>query len=291
MVTENFVQGGLVVPLALRQPPQHQHARHAELAAGELPGRVPPTHTDQAGASPRGSSSPVCTSITWVVASGSCPAPRTAPVPTRAPSTTMQREPTNASSSTTTGTAFGGSSTPPMPTPPDRWTFLPICAHGADGGPGVHHGAGVDVGPDVHERRHQHRARGHVGPPADDGAGHRADALQVRGQRHPVVVAEVADLGADHRQEPEREQDGPLGPLVHDDLAGVRVRPRHPRRAGVERSTAAVTISRAAASSGSSSARRSHSSSIRTDKIERGGTTAEDGDTFMASEPSGRTSD
>ena len=33
------------------------------------------------------------------------------------------------SSSTTTGTAFGGSSTPPMPTPPDRCTFLPIWAH------------------------------------------------------------------------------------------------------------------------------------------------------------------
>ena len=41
----------------------------------------------------------------------------------------MHRDPTNASSSTTTGTALGGSSTPPIPTPPDRWTFLPIWAH------------------------------------------------------------------------------------------------------------------------------------------------------------------
>ena len=57
------------------------------------------------------------------------PAPSTAPRRTRAPSTTMQREPIIASSSTTTGTAFGGSSTPPMPTPPDRCTFLPIWAH------------------------------------------------------------------------------------------------------------------------------------------------------------------
>ena len=41
----------------------------------------------------------------------------------------MQRELMNASSSTTTGTAFAGSSTPPMPTPPARCTFLPIWAH------------------------------------------------------------------------------------------------------------------------------------------------------------------
>ncbi len=40
----------------------------------------------------------------------------------------MQRDPTIASSSTTTGTAFGGSSTPPIPTPPERWTFFPIWA-------------------------------------------------------------------------------------------------------------------------------------------------------------------
>ena len=32
------------------------------------------------------------------------------------------------SSSMMTGSACSGSSTPPMPTPPDRWQFLPICA-------------------------------------------------------------------------------------------------------------------------------------------------------------------
>ena len=42
--------------------------------------------------------------------------------------TTMQREPIIVSSSITTGTAFGGSSTPPMPTPPERCTFLPTWA-------------------------------------------------------------------------------------------------------------------------------------------------------------------
>ena len=32
-------------------------------------------------------------------------------------------------SSMIVGLACSGSSTPPMPTPPDRWQFLPICAH------------------------------------------------------------------------------------------------------------------------------------------------------------------
>jgi hypothetical protein len=56
------------------------------------------------------------------------PAPTTAPGPTRAPSMIIDRLPINAPSSITTGTAFGGSSTPPIPTPPDRCTRLPICA-------------------------------------------------------------------------------------------------------------------------------------------------------------------
>ena len=56
-------------------------------------------------------------------------APSTAPSPTIVPSVTMQREPTNAPSSTITGRAPGGSRTPPMPTPPARWTSAPICAH------------------------------------------------------------------------------------------------------------------------------------------------------------------
>ena len=53
----------------------------------------------------------------------------TAPAPTRTPSVTMQRDPMNAPSSTITGAAWGGSSTPPIPTPPARWTSAPIWAH------------------------------------------------------------------------------------------------------------------------------------------------------------------
>ena len=45
------------------------------------------------------------------------------------PSTTSERAPMKQLSSMMVGLACSGSSTPPMPTPPDRWTFLPICAH------------------------------------------------------------------------------------------------------------------------------------------------------------------
>ena len=41
----------------------------------------------------------------------------------------MQREPTNAPSSTITGLACRGSRTPPIPTPPERCTSVPIWAH------------------------------------------------------------------------------------------------------------------------------------------------------------------
>ena len=52
----------------------------------------------------------------------------TASRPIRTPSTTMHREPTNAPSSTITGRLPGGSSTPPIPTPPARCTPAPIWA-------------------------------------------------------------------------------------------------------------------------------------------------------------------
>ena len=52
----------------------------------------------------------------------------TAPAPIRTPSTITAREPMKAPSSMITGAACGGSSTPPMPTPPARWTSAPICA-------------------------------------------------------------------------------------------------------------------------------------------------------------------
>ena len=93
--------------------------------------RMPCTTTARSGMSPRPTSSPVCASITGVDDVMITPAPSLAPCRTRAPSTIMQRDPMKQSSSTTTGTACGGSSTPPIPTPPERWTRLPICAHDA----------------------------------------------------------------------------------------------------------------------------------------------------------------
>src|SRR3990170_5091292 len=91
---------------------------------------VPGITTDHGGTRPRYStgSAPV-TSMTGVEAVSTTFAPSTARSPTTTPSTTMQREPTKAPSSTITGFACTGSSTPPMPTPPDRWTSAPICAH------------------------------------------------------------------------------------------------------------------------------------------------------------------
>ncbi len=56
------------------------------------------------------------------------PMDSTLPWPTITPSTISERAPMKQSSSMTVGLACSGSSTPPMPTPPDRCTFLPIWA-------------------------------------------------------------------------------------------------------------------------------------------------------------------
>ena len=57
------------------------------------------------------------------------PSPTTEPRPTLAPWVIMDRLPIITSSSMITGAAWAGSSTPPIPTPPDRWTCSPIWAH------------------------------------------------------------------------------------------------------------------------------------------------------------------
>ena len=51
----------------------------------------------------------------------------TEPAPTITPSTISERAPIKQWSSMIVGLAWSGSSTPPMPTPPDRCTWLPIC--------------------------------------------------------------------------------------------------------------------------------------------------------------------
>ena len=56
------------------------------------------------------------------------PMEMTEPSPTITPSTTSERAPMKQLSSMMVGPACIGSSTPPMPTPPERCTFLPIWA-------------------------------------------------------------------------------------------------------------------------------------------------------------------
>ena len=52
----------------------------------------------------------------------------TAPSSTITPSATSERAPMKQLSSMITGPACSGSSTPPMPVPPEIWTLAPICA-------------------------------------------------------------------------------------------------------------------------------------------------------------------
>ena len=56
------------------------------------------------------------------------PIDSTEPSRTTTPSATSERAPTKQLSSMITGPACSGSSTPPMPAPPEMWQFLPICA-------------------------------------------------------------------------------------------------------------------------------------------------------------------
>src|SRR6185436_4995474 len=92
-------------------------------------GRVPGNTTERGGTYPRCSTGSVpVTSMTGTDAESTTFGAMTAPAPTTTPSTTTARDPTNAPSSTMTGRACGGSRTPPIPTPPDRWTSAPICA-------------------------------------------------------------------------------------------------------------------------------------------------------------------
>ena len=86
------------------------------------------TQRHPGGTTPRPSSLPVSVAITGMPGFSRLASPSTLPRPTRAPWVTMLRLPMRQSSSTMTGAAWGGSSTPPIPTPPDRCTLAPIWA-------------------------------------------------------------------------------------------------------------------------------------------------------------------
>src|SRR6202012_4818108 len=72
--------------------------------------------------------SPVARSMILVEAPMNTPIDSTAPRSTTTPSATSDRAPMKQSSSMITGLACSGSSTPPIPTPPDRWQLAPIWA-------------------------------------------------------------------------------------------------------------------------------------------------------------------
>ena len=158
----------------------------------------------------------------------------TDPVSTITPSTTSLRAPMKQLSSTITGSACSGSSTPPMPAPPEMWQFLPICAHE----PTVAHVSTivpeVDIGADIDEGRHQHDVGRDEGRAAHDAAGHGAEAGGAEAvvvpagefRRHLVEPGRWAARGVDgaagHRRrivEAEGQQHRLLEPLVDLPLA------------------------------------------------------------------------
>ena len=196
----------------------------------------------------------------------------------------MQREPRNAPSSTITGAACGGSSTPPIPTPPARWTSAPICAHEPDRRPGVDHRARADPGADVDVARHQHDALGEKRAVARDPGRHdpdaerRVDALD----RDLVEEPEPADLHRLDLPQPEVEEDRLLHPLVDDpaavdrlgdpDLAAVeqldRLLDRRRRRARRSPTSSSIRSRRRHQRTSSRiAAARAHSSSRRDERV------------------------
>src|SRR5579875_529719 len=234
VIPENPVERDLVGRRALGQPAQHEHAGQAELAPGE-PAAVGAADADRPRRDLAAREFLAGLRIDDVRAAGQdrpgaehCPGPDPGAVHDHAP---------------------GADERLVLDHHRDRVRRLEHAAYahaacqvhvladlraGADGRPGVHHRPGVHVGPDVHERRHQHAAGRDVGAPAHDRAGHGADPLQPRGERYPVVIAEVAGLRDRHRQQPECQQDRPPGALVHHDPACARIRPGHPDPAGID---------------------------------------------------------
>ena len=79
-------------------------------------------------------------------------------------------------SSMMVGLACSGSSTPPMPTPPERCTFLPIWAQEPTVAQVSTMVPAADIGAEIDERGHQHDAGRDIGRAAHDGAGHGPEA-------------------------------------------------------------------------------------------------------------------
>ena len=170
------------------------------------------------------------------------PIDSTEPSPTMTPSATSERAPMKQLSSMMVGAACNGSSTPPMPAPPEMWQCAADLRAGADGRPGVDHRVLADMGADIDEAGHQHGALGDKGRAAHDGAGTaRKPAARNRFSSQPANLEStlshqrrVARRAFDqlHVVEPEGQQHGLLQPLMHMPLAAVFL--GDAQRAGVE---------------------------------------------------------
>ena len=141
----------------------------------------------------------------------------------------------------------------------------------SDRRPGIHHRVAPDIGADIDEARHQHRARRDVGRAPHHRAGHRAEARLAEAvlapagefQRHLVPHRRAArPLHRRRIGQPERQQHRLLQPLV--DLPARPGRLRHASRAASPAaSSAASTASRASPPVADDRvSRRSQSSSI-----------------------------
>ena len=235
VVAEDLVQGGLIVRAALGQPLQHQHARHSELAAGEL-ARPGAAHADRPGGHLAAGQFVAGLDIDHVRGPGQDGA--RAEHGTLADPGAFDDHAPGADVRVVLDDHRDGvrrlehaADTDPA----GQVHVLADLSAGSDRRPGVDHRPGVDIGTDVDERGHQDRAGRDVGTPPDDGARDRAHAVEVRGERDPVVIPEVAHLRPDHRQQAEGQQDRAFGPFVDHDLATGRIRPRHPGLPGVDR--------------------------------------------------------
>ena len=136
---QDLVDLRLVGPLAFVQVPQDQHAGQDELSAVET-ARSAGTDRD----APRWNdtvrgSAPVAAPITGMEGLRIVPSPIAAPLPTRAPWVIMHRLPIKAPSPMITGVALCGSSTPPMPTPPESVHTGADLRARSDRRPGVNH--------------------------------------------------------------------------------------------------------------------------------------------------------
>ena len=130
-------------------------------------------------------------------------------------------------SSMMVGLACSGSSTPPMPTPPDKCTFLPIWAQEPTVAQVSTMRAFVDIGADIDVRGHQHHVPADEAAAARDRGRHYAKAAG--GKLLAAVVAElgrhlvvVLGRGPGHHLvvvQPERQQHRLLQPLMRDPLA------------------------------------------------------------------------